>query len=65
MQRLGHSPRVAAHFSLAFISIEIRLAPVRQPVTASSAERARARAELARTLAQERHRAETRLLHHG
>jgi hypothetical protein len=65
MQRFGNAPRVAAHFSLAFVSIEIRFAPPPRPAVVSRAEQIAARADLARTLDGERRRAEARLLQRG
>lgn len=65
MQRFENAPRVAAQFSLAFVSIEIRFAPSRQGPTPSRAEQIAARDALARTLDSERCRAETRWLQRG
>lgn len=65
MQRLESSPRFAAHFSLAFISVEIRLTRPRVAPPESQAEVAAARQALDRTLAAERRQAEARLLLHG
>lgn len=65
MQRIDSASRVTAHFSLAFVSIEIRFIPaVRGPVPAR-AEQAAARADLARTLDSERRQAEARLIQRG
>ena len=65
MQRLGGSSRVAAQFSLPFVSIEIRWAPARQRPAAPEAEQAAARADLARALDRDRVRAERRLMLRG
>jgi hypothetical protein len=65
MQRFDNAPRVAAQFSLAFVSIEIRFAPAKRPPLPTRAEQVAARADLHRTLDSERHRAETRLLQRG
>jgi hypothetical protein len=65
MQRFDHPPRLAAQFSLAFVSIEIRFAPASRRPPISRAEQVAARAELAHTLDCERHRAEARLLQRG
>ena len=65
MYRITSSPRVAAHFSLAFISVEIRLTSVPPTRAAVVAERTQARADLARTLDRERAQAQTRLLLRG
>jgi hypothetical protein len=47
------------------VSIEIRFAPPPRPPLVSRAEQIAARADLARTLDGERHRAEARLLQRG
>jgi hypothetical protein len=65
MQRFENAPRVAAQFSLAFVSIEIRLAPARRRPAVSRAEQVAARTNLAHTLDGERCRAEARLLQRG
>ena len=65
MQRFDHPPRVAAQFSLAFVSIEIRFAPAPRRPLISRAEQVAARADLAHTLDSERSRAEARLLQRG
>ena len=65
MQRITSTPRIAAQFSLAFISIEIRLAPARRPRPESAAERAHARAALERVVEAGRREAQTRLMLHG
>ena len=65
MQRITSTPRIAAQFSLAFISIEIRLAPARRPQPGSAAERVHARAALDRMIEAERRQAQTRLLLHS
>ena len=65
MQRITSTPRIAAQFSLAFISVEIRLAPTRRPRPESAAERAHARATLDRVIQAERRQAQTRLLLRG
>jgi hypothetical protein len=65
MQRFGNASRPAAHFSLAFVSIEIRFAPPPRLPVISRAEQIAARADLAHTLDCERRRAEARLLQRG
>jgi hypothetical protein len=65
MQRIGSAPRMTAQFSLAFISIEIRLGAARPPRHESRAEQVAARAALERTLDAERCRAEARWLLRG
>jgi hypothetical protein len=65
MQRITSTPRIAAQFSLAFISVEIRLMPARRPRPESAAERAHARSRLDRAIQAERRQAQTRLLLHG
>jgi hypothetical protein len=64
MQRITSTPRIA-QFSLAFISVEIRLAPARRPRPESAAERAHRRATLDRTIEAERRQAQSRLLLRG
>jgi hypothetical protein len=65
MQRIGSAPRVAAQFSLAFISIEIRLGTPRPVRPEVRAEQAAARATVGRALDAERRRAEARWLLRG
>jgi hypothetical protein len=65
MQRFENAPRVAAQFSLAFVSIEIRFAPTKRQPAPSRAEQIAVRADLAHTLDGERRRAEARLLQRG
>ncbi len=65
MQRFDSANRVAAHFSLAFVSIEIRFTPAVRGSGPARAEQVAARADLARTLDSERSQAEARLIQRG